>query len=437
MSSDGTQSLRSDTRGLSPLVGFILLFGLLITAFAAYQVNVVPQQNAEVEFKHSVEVRSDMQELRATTLSTGITDGIRETRSVQVTLGPQYPSRLFAVNPPPPQGTLQTEPGTVTVTGAQVVTPEQFTGDPNATLLGVGHETTHVRYTPDYVEFPRGRAPAAVLLEHSLLYDLFGNDSQASVIASNGTVSDQTLVQNGSRSIRVVLFDGGIDAKGQSTSVDVQALDGPTAQVPVEATSGSTFDIVLSTNAPSVWQSTATIGETFDTGERHVRASQTGPEEVTLTVDDSVSGNWTLQVSKVGLDGGTASSNFSNIDRIDTRGPEINVNEATATVSQGETVNISGTASSLGTDAVNRTGTPLQTIRAEPDGESDQVLFDENPDATNRSISFDTSSPDATVDPIDTTGWSTGDTDVTIRAQDAAGRWSRIDTDSLTITVTP
>ena len=421
------RSVRSDTRGVSELIGFILLFGILITALAAYQVTVVPQQNADVEFQHSAEIESDMQDLRAAVLNTGTAGDTAQSQSVPLTLGTQYPSRTIAVNPSPVTGQLRTADRNVAIVGAEVTTPDVFTGDPGATLLGVGHETSRIRYRPDYEELD---TPADLVLEHSLLYR--SNED------ANISVTDQTLVQNSSRSINIVLIDGDIEANGLSTSVDVQTLDGPTATVPIEATSGSTFSINMSTTSPGVWLSSQTIGETFDTGEPNVRASRVGSDQVTLTVNDSVSGDWTLQMTKVGVGGnGTTSSAFSNIDRIDVRGPDINIVENTATVTQGDQVDISGDVSSLGTDTVNRTGTPIQKIRAEPDGEPNQVLFDENPDATNRSFSFDSRDATSNVDPIDTSGWSTGDTDVTIRAQDASGRWSRIDTDSLTITVNP
>jgi hypothetical protein len=427
---DDGNSFRSDTRGVSPLVGFILLFGILVATFAAYQVNVVPQQNAEVEFEHSVTLDSDMQELRSTLLTTGITDeDIRQSRSVQVQLGTQYPSRIIAVNPPPAQGQLQTEPGNVSISGATVTDPEPFRGSPNDTLLGVQHETRHIRYSPSYREIDN---PSDRVIEHSLLYN--ANEQ------SNVSVTDQQIVQNSSRSIDLVLIDGEIDTNGFSTSVDIEALDGPTAQVPIGATSGNTFNITLSTDAPTVWQSNQTIGETFDQGEPNARATQTGPEEVTITVDDSISGDWTLQMTKVGVGGsGESDDNFSSIRRVDPRGPLVEIDSFDDPVTAGNNISIAGRADSTGNDTLNRTGTPIQKITANPENHSAQVLFEENPDndtATDRNFSFD-SDTDATVEPIQTDGTWNGDETITIRAQDASGRESVIDRAEITVTVNP
>jgi hypothetical protein len=424
--SDDSESFRSDTRGVSPLVGFILLFGILIAAFAAYQVDVVPQQNAEVEFDHSVTIESDMQELRSAILTTGsTTNNIRETRSVALQLGTRYPSRLIAVNPPPAEGTLRTEQGSVTVSGAQIANPEPFRGDPSGTLLG-SHSTHYIRYSPNYEELD---SSSDRVLENSLLYNANGNVS----------ITDQRLVQNGSRSINIVLVEGDIDDSGLSSSVDVTALDGPSAQVPIEAASGSTFDINLSTSAPEAWLNNQTIGETFDQGEPNVRASRVSSDQVTLTVDDSISDDWTLQMTKVGVGGsGESDDNLSSIRRVDPRGPLVDIDSFDNPVPAGNDIDIAGRADSTGNDTLNRTGTPIQKITANPENHSTQVLFEENPDnatRTDRNFSFD-SDTDATVDPIQTDGSWSGEETVTIRAQDASGRESVIDEAEITVTIT-
>jgi len=425
---DSSQSFRSDTRGVSPLVGFILLFGILIAALAAYQVDVVPQQNAEVEFDHSVTIESDMQELRSAVLTTGgTTNDIRASRSVQLQLGTRYPSRTIAVNPPPPQGELQTESANVTVNGATVTDPEPFRGSPNETLLGVTHETNHIRYSPSYREID---TPADRLLEHSLLYNANRD--------GNVSLTDQRLVQNGSRSVNIVLVDGELEASGFTTTVDLQRLDGPTDSVPIGAVSGSTFEINISTNAPEVWVSNETIGETFTEGEPNARASQAGPETVTITVNDAISGDWTLQVAKVGVGGsGESGDNLSSIRRVDPRGPLVKIDSFSDPVTAGDDIDVAGRADSTGNDTLNRTGTPIQKITANPENHTEQVLFEESPDndtRTDRNFSFD-SNTDALVDPIQTDASWSGEETIVIRAQDASGRESVIDEAEITVTV--
>lgn len=94
-----------DRRGQSVVIGTVILFGFLILALSLYQVQVVPQQNGQVEFQHFEEVRNDLVELRAGILQAGSTD---RPQYQTVRLGTTYPTRIFAINPPPPAGTIRT-----------------------------------------------------------------------------------------------------------------------------------------------------------------------------------------------------------------------------------------------------------------------------------------------------------------------------------------
>ncbi|TKX42811.1 hypothetical protein EXE50_12435 [Halorubrum sp. ARQ200] len=42
-----------DNRAVAPVIGVVILFGFLILALSLYQVEIVPQQNAETGFKHT------------------------------------------------------------------------------------------------------------------------------------------------------------------------------------------------------------------------------------------------------------------------------------------------------------------------------------------------------------------------------------------------
>ncbi|TKX55387.1 hypothetical protein EXE44_16265 [Halorubrum sp. SS7] len=94
-----------DRRGQSVVVGTVVLFGFLILALSLYQVQIVPQENAEVEFQHFEEVRNDLVELRNGILSAGSSE---RPQFVDVKLGTRYQTRVFTVNPPDPVGTLRT-----------------------------------------------------------------------------------------------------------------------------------------------------------------------------------------------------------------------------------------------------------------------------------------------------------------------------------------
>lgn len=94
-----------DRRGQSVVIGTVILFGFLVLALSLYQVQVVPQQNGGVEFDHYEAVQDDLIELRAGIATAGQAD-TPQFKTVQ--LGTAYPTRLIAINPPQPVGTLQT-----------------------------------------------------------------------------------------------------------------------------------------------------------------------------------------------------------------------------------------------------------------------------------------------------------------------------------------
>lgn len=401
-----TRSFSDDRRAVAPLVGFILLLGILITALAVYQVQFVPQQNAEVEFDHSQDISSDMEDLRAASLGMSTTAAQASDRtSVRLQLGMQYPPRLVALNPPPAQGWLQTHGGTVSIQDAAVV--GSFSGEPETTLLNTEHETRLVQYDPDYSEYQG--APDRILLEHSLLY----NQQRG----ANTTVATQRLVQNESKSINLVLFSGNLDLQRQSTTVDLQALDGPSASVPIESETGDSFELTLPTRSPQLWTSEDILGSTFTEGEQNVRAEQTGPEEVTLTVNDDVDQNWELQVTRVGLGSGPRSDTFSSIQPVDPVGPEVTLTDNSVTVTQGDTVQLSGEATSESDAETVRTDSPIEEVRVRIDGQDDE-LFEIDP-ADDETIDFEDEGLT-----IDTTGWNEGSYTAEVRARDSERLWT-------------
>ena len=65
-----TARLLADSRSVSKLVGFILLFGIVIVLLSVHQAFVVPSANEEVEFRHSQPVQKDIQILRNSVIET-------------------------------------------------------------------------------------------------------------------------------------------------------------------------------------------------------------------------------------------------------------------------------------------------------------------------------------------------------------------------------
>ena len=187
--------LGDDTRAVAPVIGFILIVGILFVAFAGYQATTVPQQNQAAEFEHLQDVENDLVDVRRGILRAGQSD-VREFATVQ--LGMSYPTRLIALNPPQPTGTLQTsEPYNITI-------ESQDDPDDRADVA-----TRFLTYEPGYNELPS----RPVRYENSVLYreaenNVFIEDQE---LVTDGGTLEITALQNelreqGTGQITVSLF---------------------------------------------------------------------------------------------------------------------------------------------------------------------------------------------------------------------------------------
>ncbi|WP_157745951.1 hypothetical protein [Halorubrum trapanicum] len=186
-----------DRRGQSVVVGTVVLFGFLILALSLYQVQIVPQENAEVEFQHFEEVRNDLVELRNGILSAGSSE---RPQFVDVKLGTNYQTRTFTINPPDPAGTLRTS-------DAYNITIR----DDSGTTVNVS--TRFIEYRPRYNELESG----STWYDNSVLYLAEAGSNRPAVIIEdqNILVDNDTLrltaVQNefsasGTRRVAVEIY---------------------------------------------------------------------------------------------------------------------------------------------------------------------------------------------------------------------------------------
>lgn len=152
-------SFRGDDRGVSEVIGFVLVLGILVLLLTINQAQIVPADNRATEFQHSRAVQNDMVEVRNSILSARTTG---ETTFAEVQLGTTYGPRVFAVNPPPPSGALRTgeaRPITVTDGGGAPVS--------DVCPAGSAVRTRTLTYTPFYAEYDE--APT-IVYENTVLY---------------------------------------------------------------------------------------------------------------------------------------------------------------------------------------------------------------------------------------------------------------------------
>lgn len=188
----------SDDRGVSEVMGAVMVFAIVVTLLGILQTMAVPQQNADVEFKHSQQVADEMVDLRAAALESARTG---ETTTATVTLGTDYPSRFVLLNPGPASGTLRTTG--VGGVDASAFEPKDVCGTDEAV------DSRSLVYEPTYNVYDS--APTTVY-EHGFTYRKYDDGVQVD--------NEQSLFRDGT--ITLLPLVGEYSASGtEKTSVDL------------------------------------------------------------------------------------------------------------------------------------------------------------------------------------------------------------------------
>ncbi|WP_336133764.1 Ig-like domain-containing protein [Natronomonas amylolytica] len=272
-------TLRNDTRGVSEVVGAILVFGVLIALLAVMQTQAVPAANQQVEFEHSQDVQGDFAEFHAAANDVA-TGGDRE--SVSIAAGTGYPTRMLFFNPPRVQGSISTsENRTVTIQNAQAVDPEvddYLNGDD----VSLGSRT--LRYDVSYNELGN---PPQVRYEYGILYNQFRGDT---TIQNPGSVIDDT-------EINLVFMAGNYSrTAGDTQSLEVRPVSAPSRPVTVEGKDGNNITMVLPTELPvEDWQEL--YGD-----QDHVTITDATGDNIKIELDGDR--RYTLKMAGLGLEQG-------------------------------------------------------------------------------------------------------------------------------------
>jgi len=211
---------RDDTRAVSPVIGAVLMFGLLLALLAVLQTTAIPALNEQLEFQHNERVQDDVVALDDTVTRVGAT-GRRGVATVEA--GLRYPPRLFFVNPSPPAGTVRTTaPGDIRIVNATAAgeTRDRWGGGSRS------FETRALEYVPGYNEY--GSAPVTVY-EPWVVYNRFDERQVAQ--------TEQTLV-DGRRVSFVALRGARGSARADDLSIGVKPTSAPVQTVTVRDGTG-------------------------------------------------------------------------------------------------------------------------------------------------------------------------------------------------------
>ena len=192
-----TMDISDDERGVSVVLGAVLMFGIAIIALTSFQAAVVPQENQQVEFNHYSEVQEDMQQLGAEVESAS-RDDVQSSQGIN--LGTTYPTRAVAVNPPPAAGQLQ-----------KTNTDSGFSGV-DANICGGSTDTFGVKYTPDYNEL----SAQAVHYENGQVFVKKGDDA--------AFLDKRTVVDTNDKTISLYRLVGDVPTGSEASEVNVRVV---------------------------------------------------------------------------------------------------------------------------------------------------------------------------------------------------------------------
>uniref|UniRef100_UPI00260268D3 PKD domain-containing protein n=1 Tax=Halorientalis sp. TaxID=1931229 RepID=UPI00260268D3 len=262
---------------------------------------VVPDQNREVEFNHNQEVQQDVQDLRNAIVSM---TGDRNGRSVSVTLGTQYPSRLVTLNPGPPAGTLRAVGTTNQSVGFNLTNVVAVDGDTDDFWDGTrrSYNTGRIVYDPNYNVYDS--SPRTVYGQ-TVLYNRFADGAAAR--------TGQLLIDG--TDLSVVTVNGSLSRTGaDATAVDVNPISSSGDAIDVEDGSNP-IELTFQSGLPAAQWERLLESEYDPDGsdpEKYVSGiaeTQLSEEtyEITLTLEPA---EYDLTMTKVGV--GTGATDESD-----------------------------------------------------------------------------------------------------------------------------
>lgn len=226
-------------KGVSVVIGAILMFGIAIIALSIYQASAVPQQNQNIEFQHYNELRSDMVNYNTTIDQTKTI----ESASTTLTLSKPYPSRVVTVNPPP----FTTK---ISILEQQQITVSNFEveGSPNEELYWSQREdysipNSIVKVEPDYYEW---QDSGVYWYENQNVYSEEPNATNPVLLDETNFIQDTSLTLHG--------YTGTYSGpSSEETRIKVSQISGSESSLYITGVNNNTpIQVQINTRLPEV-----------------------------------------------------------------------------------------------------------------------------------------------------------------------------------------
>lgn len=299
-------------RGVSEVIGFILIFAMLVTAFTVYQGIVVPDQNRQVEFQHNRDVQGQLQDLRNAIVTTGSTG---TGQAVSVTLGATYPDRTVATNLGVSAGAIST--GNTGSVGIQIDNVRALNAETRDYIDSSANgplgpfESASIQYTPVYSFY--SNAPDTIY-ENTVAYNRYDD--------ANLALTDQVMIDG--RRITLVSVNGSLSEAEQGTvSITTEGISTSSNRIAVQNTTGDRMKITIPTRL-SVEEWESILAEEMGAGGYVYDVYDVaGGDAVTISMDSGVT--YELRLAKVGVGDATTEEDARYI--ADVEGDDTSVTE--------------------------------------------------------------------------------------------------------------
>jgi len=256
----GIWSLWKEERGVSVVLGAVLMLLIMVTLYGTVQAYHVPVWNKEVEFEHLNTVYNDMMTFKSDLEDVALS---RVPKSSNIQMGVRYPNRMFLANPGPGvAGALTSENVEVSI---------EYTidglGDPT---ISTSHESNRIIYeVHGTVDSPK------LVYEHGVIVRDYGDES--------ATTDEQSLIVGDEIYIPVLIGDLTASSSMETESIEIKPLSQSYSRTRIKSVT-----ITMDTDYPEVWEqllagtSTAYTAVEVDLEQGQVVIESTAVEQISF-----------------------------------------------------------------------------------------------------------------------------------------------------------
>ncbi len=223
-----TKKFREDEKGVSVVIGAVLLFAIMVTMYTTIQVAQVPAWNKEIEYNHQDVVYSDMMSLKSDIENAAM---LETPKSSNIHMGVRYPNRMIFINPGVGAvGMLSTDTENMKIVIEYTV---------NVTGTLITYTKTYNSSRIIYEAYGTINSPKLVY-EHGIIIRDWGT--------ANITTDEQSLIANDKLYIPIVNGSSSSKSSMETESLEIKPYADTSTRTNIKY-----VNITMDTNYPEVW----------------------------------------------------------------------------------------------------------------------------------------------------------------------------------------